>query len=312
MLGGGSGTRARIEWGGISSEDPSLQASADLSLFDFDEIGSEMNVIRDRLRRILTQVRGAISRLTNTITVQTGTNVTSAVDDLLPKLDYLAKSADSIVRQWYLTTYDGMYHDDRGVGSVGVTADTAETRAKNLMRGEAIHRLRSSDAASFKFANETTGLMYFLKVTRIFGQIAALSLAQKVFAERYVSTMYSSGGRAPSEDPPSLARMLYVFLGIDATLQMFVLLILVMLSFTWKRSDNTYLVDNDFLGMFLMEYFVSTVMIVALGLLFAQLMREKVYFQYPVQGTVVSKAYMELMIGVCVVTTLLPFHLLFS
>jgi hypothetical protein len=62
---------------------------------------------------------------------------------------------------------------------------------------------------------------------------------------------------------------------------------------------------------FLAEYFVSTVAIAALGVLFARLMHKKKYFHYHSQGLTVVHAYRDVMVGVCGVIGILPTFLLF-
>ena len=146
-----------------------------------------------------------------------------------------------------------------------------------------------------------------LKGVRLAVQVFALYVAQKVFNESYTRTVYGEG-----EDPPELRSMLFMFLSVDATAQLLLMLIVVLLSYVFKASDNTFALDDDFVALFLAEYFVSTVALLVIGLLFASLLRQKKYFDYPNQGSAVSSAYRDLMMGVCAVSCLVPYGVLFS
>ncbi len=87
--------------------------------------------------------------------------------------------------------------------------------------------------------------------------------------------------------------------------------ILVLMSYVSKSPENTYIIDDEFIATFLMEYFVTTVAISTLGLVFARIMRKKRYFEYPTQGITVSRAYRDVMVGTCAVMFGIPFFMVF-
>jgi hypothetical protein len=148
-------------------------------------------------------------------------------------------------------------------------------------------------------------VMLMLKVTRLAVQVGALFVAQKVFSEAYVRAVYAEGGQ-----PPELRGMLFMFLSVDATVQLVITLLVVLTSYLYKTDDNTFALDDDFVATMLGEYFVSTVVLLVFGLLFAALLKRKRYFHYPDQGGAVSSAYRDLMIGVCAVSCFVPYHAL--
>jgi hypothetical protein len=218
-------------------------------------------------------------------------------DAVVPRLENVLTSLDTNIKR-YMANEITMVEDTR--------LERAErSRQIEMMRASTI---QTSDVLMYKFSDTSVSLMYVLKGVRLMFQIGALFVAQKVFSENYVKAIFADGDK----DPPHLSRMLYLFMSMDATLQLFVLAILVLLSYISKRPDNTYIIDDEFIVTFLMEYFITTVSISALGLVFARIMRKKRYFDYQTQGITVSRAFRDIMVGTCAVMFGIPFFMVFS
>jgi hypothetical protein len=162
----------------------------------------------------------------------------------------------------------------------------------------------------YRFIDEGVRLMYALKLLRFFGQLGALWYAQRAYNEWYNSAVYADGA-----DPPHLSRMLYTFLGIDATFQLFTLVLLVTCSYTMGTLEGAHspllVIDDEFLSEFLTEYFVSTTAIFVLGRLFATFMRRKRYFALSTQGALAVRGYAATLAATSLVIGAVPFFLLF-
>ena len=223
-------------------------------------------------------------------------------DVVIPRLQNVMVSLDTNVKRYMKTDY-----------SAGMELSREERSHKmELMQNT---RITPSRIVQYKFAETSVSLMYVLKLVRVISQVAALFAAKNFFSEIYMAAVYADGTPtaegAGGPAPPDMTRLLYMFLAIDATVQLFILMVLVMLSFANKSQDNTYVIDDDFLMTFLAEYFITTVAIATLGVLFAKLMRNKKYFHYPTQGVTVVRAYRDIMVGVCGVVGVIPAFLLF-
>lgn len=166
---------------------------------------------------------------------------------------------------------------------------------------------KSLDSAAASLSSSTLFLIQILKAFRLFMQIGAAFVAQKVFNESYVRKVFSEG-----RDPPPLSSMLFLMLSIDATAHLMLVLILVLSSFAFKTDTNTFVVDDTFLSDLLTEFALSSLVLIILGMMVADIMRRKRYFQYADQGQVVSVAYRSALLYICVINFVVPFSVLIS
>lgn len=157
-------------------------------------------------------------------------------------------------------------------------------------------------------------LMTALKGIRFLMQLVLLWAVQSSWMEVYVArvatTQVDPGD--PSPTPPSLTLMLFTFLGLDASLQLGMLVILVLVSFATKRPDNAAILDDAFLQAFLVEYFTSTILLLTLGVLLAALFQRKRYFSLADYGGSGSLAYRDTLAVVCLANLITPYHSIFE
>jgi hypothetical protein len=172
----------------------------------------------------------------------------------------------------------------------------ASARGAGALLGALVYALRDAGVQ----------VMLLLKLTRLAVQVGALFVAQKVFSEAYVRAMYAEG----SPEPPELRGMLFMFLSVDATAQLVITLLVVLASYVYKTDANSFALDDEFVATLLGEYFISTVVLLVFGLLFAAMLKRKRYFHYPDQGGAVSSAYRDLLVGVCAVSACMPYSAL--
>lgn len=150
-------------------------------------------------------------------------------------------------------------------------------------------------------------LLQLIKVFRLFVQIGAAFVAQKVFNESYMRKVFSEG-----RDPPPLKSMLFLMASIDATAHLMVVLVLVLSSFAFKAPLQTFIIDDVFLADVLTEFAVSSTVFIVIGLLMGDILRRKRYFQYADQGQVVSSAFRSILLSVCAVNFVVPYSMLIS
>ena len=287
MTGGGNGNGEKRSLGGGGGE-------VDRAIMEA-QVNRDIERIRNGVRRMHAGVKGSILKLALLSAPRDGAFAIYFHDLVMPRLTRVVASLDEHIKLYMVS--DLTAEDDT------VLQRAEHSRKLELMRTSTIN---TSDVVKYKFADTSVNLMYLLKGVRLVLQVGAMYLAQKIFVEGYVTTTV-----VDKKDPPELTRMLYMFMCMDATLQLLILLILVLLSYANKRPENTFIVDDDFLTTFLAEYFVTTVATFVLGSVFAKLMRVKRYFEYPKQGTVTTRAYRDIMIGVCAVMFAIPFFVLF-
>lgn len=181
--------------------------------------------------------------------------------------------------------------------------------AKNMYRDQAIARAAPQrlNHVAASLSTNTTFLLQLIKVFRLFMQIGAIYVAQKVFNESYVRKVFSEG-----RDPPPLTSMLFLMLSIDATAHLMIVILLVLSNFAFKRDDNTYLVDDAFLSEVLTEFAVSSLVLILLGMMIADILRRKRYFQFADQGQIVSIAFRSSLMYICIINFVVPYSMLIS
>lgn len=163
------------------------------------------------------------------------------------------------------------------------------------------------DKVAASLSSNTLFILQIIKVFRLFVQIGAGFVAQKVFNESYMRKVFAEG-----RDPPPLTSMLFLMLSIDATAHLMLVILLVLSSFAFKTESNTYLVDDIFLSEVLAEFAMSSMVLIILGMIVADTLRRKRYFQYADQGQVVSAAYRTALLYICVINFVVPFSMLIS
>ncbi|KAG1657917.1 hypothetical protein FOA52_005818 [Chlamydomonas sp. UWO 241] len=166
------------------------------------------------------------------------------------------------------------------------------------------------NAVVYRFSEERTRIMYALKLLRFLTQLVALFVSQQVYFEEYNDAIYKRNTR-----PPSLNRFVFLFLSIDATVQLFVLGFLVLLSYVMvdksEKKSQTFVINDEFIRDFLAEYFVTTTCIAALGTLIGAVVRQKQFFEFDKTGHHGVKMFRMMLIVVCAVIGVVPFFMFF-
>ncbi len=193
------------------------------------------------------------------------------------------------------------------------TAERALARGLGMEAPDVEPGLPQLDRAS---ADATAGLLMALKTLRLGLQVGALVLAHRAYSQLHTSVVVGEGRRAP----PPLRRMLLLALGLDAFVQLLIILLLAVVSAAFSRwqaeqgsgsGSGIFIIDGDFLSTYLVEYFASTTLLLTLGLLIARVIERKRYFALREDGYIASQAYRDMLVGVCGAVYLVPFHLLF-
>jgi hypothetical protein len=148
--------------------------------------------------------------------------------------------------------------------------------------------------------NMTFVTMYALKLIRACIIFGALFLASRTFQARYVSKVFAN-----NEDPPNLLMFVVMYVVIETIFMVF----LVIIMFLMKRVMSA-LVDEQIYINFLVDYAVSSVIIVILGLLLSMIVMKKKYFRYKSDGLRAIRSLQEMMFYVSFVVLLFPYYVL--
>jgi hypothetical protein len=309
--------------GGAPDEDPDEDGEA-VRLASSD-IQRMILSARSTLRKVFWEVRRAISDVLQMPMTPFPPHIVHFCNaGMTPRLEGVLNAL-----QQQLQNYLTIRADDDG----SVKRGEDDYRRELMMRSE----LTPGDVLAYRFSDLGVQLLYALKVVRFGCQVVALRAAAASYSELFNQRVHAEGGA-----PPHLSRLLYMFLGIDATLQLMALLALVVFSYglpvpaalsvdlkklreqekrkgysdgsdapdLTKNSASSFVLDDDFIASFLADYFMSTVALLAFGLLFGQLFRKKRYFDLASLGGTTVLAYRHLMLATCAVVGLVPFWML--
>lgn len=266
--------------------------------------GSELSHTYSALRKALAEA--AASTVTNRST--TSQYVHSQV---LPRINAITKAAERMFGEYTTNRTKLVSLNSR------IVAAAERKRIKTFM----VHaRLKPVEILAYRLSEERTQAFYLLKAWRVLSQVGALWVAQSVYMERYNQHILGSS-RDPA--PPTLTVFLTTFLGIDASIQLVTLLVLVFMSRLRppaqkkdpqqkQRPTDTFLIDDAFLQTFLIEYFVTTLMIATLMLLCDRIIFRNKYFQLRENGSRSIRAYRAMLTGVCIVVNIIPFFIIFK
>lgn len=258
---------------------------------------------------------------------------------LLPRVKAILESVLKAVGNGYLKTppVERFVQEDLSITQREMARARAAVNSANAT-------ISTWDVLRFRFGEEGTRVMYALKAIRFAGQMGGLWAARSSYNEAYVRSVFAEGGGKAEGPPPSLNRLLALFLGIDASVQLVTLLVLVMVGHLLlieppapsmpsvegipslsvgadaaKANGNKAaarklmrIIDDEFIQTFLAEYFVTTAALGIFGLLFASLVRRKLFFRLQEDGARAARVYATSLACVCGVFAVTPVFMLLT
>ncbi len=148
-------------------------------------------------------------------------------------------------------------------------------------------------------------VLYVIKVLRVLFTYIALFLTTRVFAPIYEDIVYEQ-----KKVPPGLWRYMLIFLIFDVSFNVFLVVVLFLLKFLFKTDDNTFIVDKYLFKKYLLDYAVSMVVLVVVGMLISNVMMNKKYFKYKYEGLRAIRAFESMLFYVAMVIYMFPFFLI--
>ncbi len=145
-------------------------------------------------------------------------------------------------------------------------------------------------------------VMYVIKGLRILLMYIALFLATRIFIPMYEQAVYDN-----KSNPPSLLKYMAIFLAFDIAFNSFLVVALFLLMFIFKSSDNVFPIDKYLFQKYLMDYIVSTTVLLIFSFLVSRVITKKKYFKYKYEGARAIRALENIMFQMGVIILLVPF-----
>jgi hypothetical protein len=237
------------------------------------------------------------------------------------KLKYLWAAeqdlARRIMRKFFKNTIDPFYSDfDRRLQAFVVVQQNSEfqirlqTSIKSLLeKSKDGHRklmayYNNKLSPSSMLLTTTFGVIYTMKVIRIFVVAGALYLASQAFQAKYVSTVFVN-----NTDPPNLLFFMVMFFIIETAFMGLIMFILYLLKYV-LGIDSSFPVTDQVFKDFMVDYCISSVVIFVLGLMLSHVVMKKKYFRYRTDGLRAIRSLQEMMLYVASVVLIFPFFIM--
>ncbi len=134
----------------------------------------------------------------------------------------------------------------------------------------------------------SNALILALKAVRIGLLALGLFISTRVFVPIYEEQTF-----AQRKKPPGLWRFVLIWLGFDLALNAFVA---VTLGLARALLGDDGLVSNAVLKAFAVDFAVTTVMMVVIGLLIGNVLSSQTYFRYDTEGSRAIRALQDIML----------------
>jgi uncharacterized integral membrane protein len=148
-------------------------------------------------------------------------------------------------------------------------------------------------------------IMYIIKFVKILSFGFSMNMATNIFIQKYESVVYDK-----KVNPPSLTNFMFIFLGFDLFFTIFLFILLGLCGFLFKTENNTFPIDSYLYKKFAVDYIVSTVLIMVIGILIGSVVKQKKYFRYKTEGERGIRAFEDIMKMTATVITLAPLFLI--
>lgn len=232
--------------------------------------------------------------------------------EIIPLLDEIKHSVNKTIKD-FIDNYDKKFNDLYNI--IVRYLDSADPIVDNILKEyrknkeyflSKTEKLLSLYNIKYNFMEIITDskfiMMYILKAVHFAIFVAALFLTEKLFLEMYMKKVY-----AENSDPPSLYNMLGILLLIDISFTLFMVTILVLITYIFNKPDNNFIINQELIISFLFDFALYTSFVMLISIIIASIVQLKRYFRYKTEGLRGIRAFKEIILGVAGSLTLIPF-----
>jgi hypothetical protein len=151
----------------------------------------------------------------------------------------------------------------------------------------------------------TYAVVYIVKLARAMMLWIALFFAEKVYQDTYVTAVYLN-----SDPPPSLLPIVPMTIAIELVGLSLIFLSLVLLMKWFKSPSNTFIVDQRMLRLLFVDYVISLMMLLGVGMTFAYVVQSGAMLRYHEDGLRGIRALCGLLLPLFGVVIGIPFFAL--
>lgn len=153
--------------------------------------------------------------------------------------------------------------------------------------------------------NKHFAFLYVFKIIRIGLFFLALFLSSRIFEEMYIKNVFTK-----NKDPPSLLTFVIIFIAFDFVFCLFIFIVVLLIKYIFYSPNGTFVIDNMFVLKMVIDYVLSTILLLVFSTIICSIIQKKKYFRYKLEGPRAIRACQELLFGVAAIVFLIPFFLI--
>jgi len=149
-------------------------------------------------------------------------------------------------------------------------------------------------------------LAYLVKLFRIVSLWFIMYLVEKVYLDKYMNSVYIEDGK-----PTGLMSYIVICMSIENISFLALLLVLFLTMLKFKGPTNAFFIDSTILMALLVDYVISTVLIIAIGAAIARVVQDCSLFRYSQDGLRGIRAHASILAPVSMIVILFPYYVLY-
>lgn len=146
-------------------------------------------------------------------------------------------------------------------------------------------------------------LAYFVKLFRVSVLWFIMYLVEKVYLDQYLNRVYVEDSK-----PPGLMTYIIICMSIENVVFLLLLLALFLMMMKFKGPTNSFFIDNSVMMLLLVDYLISTLLIVAIGAAIAGVVQDRNLFRFSDDGMRGIRAHAAILVPVSILVLVFPYY----
>ena len=146
-------------------------------------------------------------------------------------------------------------------------------------------------------------LAYIVKLFRIFVLWFIMYLVEKVYLDRYLNSVF-----VEDKCPPSLMTYIVICMSVENIVFLLLLLVLFLTMMKFKGPTNSFFIDMKLLELLLVDYVISTIIIIGVGAAIARVVQDCSLFRYSHDGLRGIRAHAQILVPVSILVLMFPYY----
>jgi len=147
--------------------------------------------------------------------------------------------------------------------------------------------------------------VYIVKIFRMLTLLMVFYVVERVYLERYITRVFIE-----DKKPQSIVPFIFLCIVVESVGFITVFATLFAIKLKYDTPHNAFILDGGVIMAVLLDYAISTVLIINLGVVVASVIQNAHLFRYSHDGLRGIRANSSVMLGVSVVLLSVPFHML--